>query len=121
MGYPEEEMGTNYRQDLDNANKKLPMKEGILLLSIPAGTNTGAIALNISVILRALGKEAGQWFVDHKIKAVGVDQQALDHPLHTAIGPHGPRPLKKRFSKNTSKLPVMRLWRISRNGNPAIT
>ena len=37
-----------------------------------------------------LGKEAGEWFVAHKPKAVGVDQQALDHPLHTAIGPHGP-------------------------------
>jgi kynurenine formamidase len=24
------------------------------------------------------------------VKAVGVDQQALDHPLSTAIGPHGP-------------------------------
>jgi kynurenine formamidase len=37
--------------------------------------------------------EAGKWFVDRGVKAVGVDQQALDHPLGTAIGPHGPGPL----------------------------
>ncbi len=40
-----------------------------------------------------LYKEAGEWLVERGVKAVGVDQQALDHPLGTAIGPHGPGPL----------------------------
>ncbi len=40
-----------------------------------------------------LYKEAGDWFVERGVKAVGVDQQALDHPLGTAIGPHGSGPL----------------------------
>lgn len=40
-----------------------------------------------------LYKEAGEWFVEKGVKAVGVDQQALDHPLGTAIAPHGPGPL----------------------------
>jgi kynurenine formamidase len=31
--------------------------------------------------------------VEKGVKAVGVDQQALDHPLATAIGPHGTGPL----------------------------
>ena len=35
-------------------------------------------------------KEAGEWFVRKKVKMVGSDTQALDHPLGTAIGPHGP-------------------------------
>jgi kynurenine formamidase len=35
-------------------------------------------------------KEAGEWFVQKKVKLVGTDTQALDHPLATAIGPHGP-------------------------------
>jgi kynurenine formamidase len=35
-------------------------------------------------------KEAGEWFVDKKVKMIGSDTQALDHPLGTAIGPHGP-------------------------------
>ena len=35
-------------------------------------------------------KEAGEWFVQKKVKMCGSDTQALDHPLGTAIGPHGP-------------------------------
>jgi kynurenine formamidase len=38
-------------------------------------------------------KEAGEWFVEKGVKAVGTDTQALDHPLGTAIGPHGTGPL----------------------------
>ena len=33
-------------------------------------------------------KEAGEWMVEKKIKMFGIDCQALDHPLGTAIGPH---------------------------------
>jgi kynurenine formamidase len=40
-----------------------------------------------------LYREAGEWLVERKVKAVGVDHQALDHPLATAIGPHGTGPL----------------------------
>jgi kynurenine formamidase len=35
-------------------------------------------------------EEAGEWFAAKGVKAVGTDTQALDHPLATAIGPHGP-------------------------------
>ena len=35
-------------------------------------------------------KEAGEWFAAKGVKAVGTDTQALDHPLGTSIGPHGP-------------------------------
>lgn len=35
-------------------------------------------------------KEAGEWFAAKKVKMVGTDTQALDHPLATAMGPHGP-------------------------------
>jgi kynurenine formamidase len=35
-------------------------------------------------------KEAGDWFVERGVKAIGTDTQALDHPLATAIAPHGP-------------------------------
>ena len=40
-----------------------------------------------------LYKEAGEWLAEKGVKAVGVDQQALDHPLGTAIAAHGPGPL----------------------------
>lgn len=35
------------------------------------------------------GVEAGRWFVKHKVKCVALDMQALDHPLHTAMGNNG--------------------------------
>jgi kynurenine formamidase len=35
------------------------------------------------------GYDAGKWFVDHKVKCVAMDSQALDHPLHTAMGNNG--------------------------------
>ena len=55
-----------------------------------------------------LYQEAGEWLVERGVKAVGVDQQALDHPLATAIGPHGPGgPLMpdvcKEFERETGK------------------
>jgi len=36
------------------------------------------------------GVEAGKWFVKHQVKCVAMDMQALDHPLHTAMGKNGP-------------------------------
>ncbi len=35
------------------------------------------------------GVEAGKWFVKQKVKCVAMDSQALDHPLHTAMGNNG--------------------------------
>ena len=40
-----------------------------------------------------LYKEAGIWLRERRVKAVGVDMQALDHPLATAIGPQPNGPL----------------------------
>jgi len=37
------------------------------------------------------GLEAGNWFVKHGVKCVAMDQQALDHPLHTSMGNNGTR------------------------------
>jgi kynurenine formamidase len=35
------------------------------------------------------GIDAGKWFVKHQVKVVALDQQALDHPLHTSMGNNG--------------------------------
>ena len=39
-----------------------------------------------------LYKEAAEWLVEKQVRMVGVDVQALDHPLGTFLGPHGPGP-----------------------------
>ena len=57
-----------------------------------------------------LYKEAGEWFVERGVKGVGVDQQALDHPLGTKIA-WGPQPIcpftldeyEERFGRPTSE------------------
>lgn len=36
--------------------------------------------------------QAGQWLVDRGVKLVGIDVQALDHPLGTKLVAHGPGP-----------------------------
>jgi len=35
------------------------------------------------------GIDAGRWFVEKRVKCVAMDMQALDHPLHTAMGNNG--------------------------------
>lgn len=47
--------------------------------------------------LRAPGfvPSAADWFIEKKVKVVGHDTQANDHPLATAIGPHGIGPIIK--------------------------
>jgi kynurenine formamidase len=39
-----------------------------------------------------LYKEAGEWLVERGVKLVGIDVQALDHPLGTKLVGHGPGP-----------------------------
>ena len=44
------------------------------------------------------GVEAAKWFVKHKVKCVAMDQQALDHPLHTSMGNNGTRMMLEGYS-----------------------
>jgi kynurenine formamidase len=39
-----------------------------------------------------LYKESGEWLVERGVKLVGIDVQALDHPLGTKMITHGPGP-----------------------------
>src|SRR5476649_74566 len=42
---------------------------------------------------------AGEWLVKHKVKVVGHDTQANDHPLATAIGPQRNGPLHPHLAE----------------------
>jgi len=46
-----------------------------------------------------LYKEAGIWLRERGVKLVGIDNQALDHPLATALGPHRNGPLLPHLLK----------------------
>jgi kynurenine formamidase len=49
------------------------------------------------------GVDAGKWFVEHKVKCVAMDSQALDHPLLTAMGNNG---MTKMNLLGASGLPI---------------
>ena len=79
-------------EDLEKARPKIE-KDDIVMI------NTGwhhkySDSVEYFCYSPGLYKEAGEWLVEKGVKCVGVDQQALDHPLATAIGPHGPGPLR---------------------------
>ena len=75
-------------EDLERAEPRIEAGDIVIINSgwhKYYGDNVGYFCYSPGLYL-----EAGQWFVERGVKAVGVDQQALDHPLATAIGPHGP-------------------------------
>lgn len=45
-----------------------------------------------------LYREAAEWLVERGVKMVGIDVQALDHPLGTYLGPHGPGPIQPHLN-----------------------
>ncbi|TPG52401.1 cyclase family protein [Roseomonas nepalensis] len=53
---------------------------------------------------------AGDWFVEKKVKVVGHDTQANDHPLATAIGPHRNGPLLPHLAKEYLEWSGGRSW-----------
>ena len=60
------------------------------------------------------GIDAGKWFVKHKVKVVAMDQQALDHPLHTSMGNNGTRMKLEGYS---GKIDLRRVHREVRRGS----
>ena len=54
---------------------------------------------------------AGDWFVEKKVKVVGHDTQANDHPLATAIGPHRNGPLHPHLAEEYKKWSGGRDWK----------
>ena len=54
---------------------------------------------------------AGEWFVEKKVKVVGHDTQANDHPLATAIGPQRNGPLHPHLAEEYRKWSGGRDWK----------
>jgi hypothetical protein len=77
-------------KDLENAEPKI-RRNDILMINtgshLKYGDNPDYYAYS-----PGLYKEAAEWIVERGVKLVGVDVQALDHPLGTFLGPHGPGP-----------------------------
>jgi kynurenine formamidase len=84
-------------EDLENATPKI--REGDIVM-----INTGmhkklADSDEYYAYSPGLYKEAAEWLVEKKVKLVGVDVQALDHPLATKLVDHGPGPTHPHLVK----------------------
>ncbi|MDR3515860.1 MAG: cyclase family protein [Azospirillaceae bacterium] len=55
---------------------------------------------------------AADWCIEKKIKVLGHDTQANDHPLATAIGPHGSGPILPRLAAEYKKWSGGRDWAV---------
>ena len=77
-------------EDLEEASKKTPVRAGDIVLVNTGWHHKYADSAEYYAYSPGFYKEAGEWFAAKGVKAVGTDTQALDHPLATAIGPHGP-------------------------------
>src|SRR5205823_8724790 len=54
---------------------------------------------------------AGEWFVEKRVKVIGQDTQANDHPLVTAIGPQRNGPLHPHLAEEYKRWSGGRDWK----------
>lgn len=90
VSIPKGKWGVVTPKDLERAEPKI-QKNDIVMINTGShkiyGDNPDYFAYS-----PGLYKEAAEWLVERGVKLVGIDVQALDHPLGTFLGPHGPGP-----------------------------
>jgi kynurenine formamidase len=95
VSIPKGKWGVITPKDLENAEPKI-QKNDIVMINTGSHRNYGDNA-DYFGYSPGLYKEAAEWLVERGVKLVGVDVQALDHPLATFLGPHGPGPGQPRL------------------------
>jgi len=105
---PKEEWEVITPEDLENARPEI--RPGDIVIVHTGWHRYYGDNTKYFIYSPGLYKEAGEWFVERGVKGVGVDQQALDHPLGTKIA-WGPQPIcpftleeyEQRFDRPTSE------------------
>ena len=90
MSIPKGKWGVITPKDLEQAEPKI-QKNDIVMINTGSHRNYGDNP-DYFAYSPGLYKEAAEWLVERGVKLVGIDVQALDHPLGTFLGPHGPGP-----------------------------
>ena len=90
VSIPKKKWGVITPKDLENAEPKI-QKNDIVMINTGSHNNYGDNP-DYFAYSPGLYKEAAEWIVERGVKLVGIDVQALDHPLGTFLGPHGPGP-----------------------------
>jgi len=90
VSIPKGKWGVITPKDLESVEPKI-RKNDIVMINTGSHRNYGDNP-DYFAYSPGLYKEAAEWLVERQVKLVGVDVQALDHPLGTFLGPHGPGP-----------------------------
>jgi kynurenine formamidase len=91
VSIPKNKWGVVTADDLENASAAGPeVRAGDIVIVNTGWHHKYADSAEYYAYSPGFYKEAGDWFAAKGVKAVGTDTQALDHPLATSIGPHGP-------------------------------
>jgi kynurenine formamidase len=90
VSIPKGKWGVVTPKDLEGAEPKI-QKNDIVMINTGSHKNYGDNP-DYFAYSPGLYKEAAEWLVQRGVKLVGIDVQALDHPLGTFLGPHGPGP-----------------------------
>jgi kynurenine formamidase len=90
VSIPKGKWGVITPRDLERALPKI-RKNDIVMINTGSHRNYGDNP-DYFAYSPGLYKEAAEWLVERGVKLVGIDVQALDHPLGTFLGPHGPGP-----------------------------
>ena len=88
VSIPKKKWGVVTAEDLENATPEI--RAGDIVIVNTGWHHKYADSAEYYAYSPGFYKEAGEWFAAKGVKAVGTDTQALDHPLATSIGPHGP-------------------------------
>jgi kynurenine formamidase len=90
VSIPKGKWGVVTPKDLERAEPKI-QKNDIVMINTGSHKNYGDNP-DYFAYSPGLYKESAEWLVERGVKLVGIDVQALDHPLGTFLGPHGPGP-----------------------------
>ena len=94
VSIPKEKWEVITAEDLENASPEI--REGDIVIVNTGWHRYWGDSRRYFVESPGTYKEAGEWMRDKKIKAFGIDCQALDHPMGTAIGDAAQRPAHPR-------------------------
>ncbi len=90
VSIPKGKWGVITPDDLENAVPRIE-RHDILMINTGSHRNFGDNP-DYFEYSPGLYKEAAEWIVERGVRMVGVDVQALDHPLGTKLVDHGPGP-----------------------------
>jgi kynurenine formamidase len=117
VSIPKGKWGVITAEDLENAEPKI-QENDIVIINTGSHKNLGDND-DYYQYSPGLYKESAEWLVKKNVKLVGVDVQALDHPLGTKLVDHGPGPthhhLFKEYKDETGRevMDDFPFWEIS--------